>query len=205
MGYVSDGSKVSPALLWSRAGVGAIRQDRPDAGPPALETPRIGLSSKSCQGPDCWYRAGQQILSMLIDLSSPALRLLPAMLSTIAKGRKKKPEIDDKTLGKRLHDLRVRQGMTQTQLASKVGLKQPMLSLYERGDVRLPAILAARLVQALGASCDELVGLKESRESAQLQDRAIARRLQKLERLSRRDKQTLLRTIDRFLQGSGAS
>ena len=142
---------------------------------------------------------------MLMDLSSAALRLPPAMHSPAAKSRKKKPEIDDKALGRRLHDLRLRQGMTQAELAAKVGLKQPMLSLYERGDVRLPALLAARLVQALGASCDELVGLKESRENGQLQDRALVRRLQKVERLSRRDKQTLLRTIDRFLQGSGAS
>jgi transcriptional regulator with XRE-family HTH domain len=127
------------------------------------------------------------------------------MHSLAAKRRKKKPELDDKALGKRLHDLRLRQGMTQTELAVKVGLKQPMLSLYERGDVRLPALLAARLVQALGASCDELVGLKESRENGQLQDRALVRRLQKVERLSRRDRQTLLRTIDRFLQGSSAA
>jgi transcriptional regulator with XRE-family HTH domain len=95
--------------------------------------------------------------------------------------------------------------MTQAELAAKVGLKQPMLSLYERGDVRLPALLAGRLVLALGASCDELVGLRQTRENGQLQDRALVRRLQKVERLSRRDKQTLLRTIDRFLQGSGAS
>ena len=139
-----------------------------------------------------------------MDLSSLDLRLPPAMHSP-AKGRKKKPELDDKALGKRLHDLRLRQGMTQAELAAKVGLKQPMLSLYERGDVRLPALLAARLVQALGASCDELVGLRESRDNGQLQDRGLVRRMQKLERLSRRDKQTLLRTIDRFLQGSGAS
>lgn len=127
------------------------------------------------------------------------------MHSPAAKGRKKKPQIDDKALGRRLHDLRLRRGMTQAELAAKVGLKQPMLSLYERGDVRLPALLAARLVKALGASCDELVGLKESRENGQLQDRGLVRRLQKVERLSRRDKQTLLRTIDRFLQGSWAS
>jgi transcriptional regulator with XRE-family HTH domain len=139
-----------------------------------------------------------------MELSSAALRLPPAM-HTRATSRKKKPELDDKALGKRLRDLRLRQGMTQLELATKVGLKQPMLSLYERGDVRLPAILAARLVQTLGASCDELVGLKESRENGQIQDRALVRRLQKVERLSRRDKQTLLRTIDRFLQGSGAS
>lgn len=141
---------------------------------------------------------------MLMDLSSPALRLPPGMHSPAAS-RKKKPELDDKALGKRLRDLRLRQGMTQAELAAKVGLKQPMLSLYERGDVRLPALLAGRLVQALGASCDELVGLKQGRENGQLQDRALVRRLQKVDRLSRRDKQTLLRTIDRFLQGSGAS
>lgn len=122
-----------------------------------------------------------------------------------AKHRRKLPELDEKTLGKRLRSLRLRQGMTQAELAARVGLKQPMLSLYERGDVRLPALLAARLAQALAASCDELVGLKESRENGQLQDRALVRRLQRLETLSRRDKQTLLRTIDRFLQGSGAS
>jgi transcriptional regulator with XRE-family HTH domain len=118
---------------------------------------------------------------------------------------RKAPELDEKALGKRLRALRLRQGLTQAELAAKVGVKQPMLSLYERGDVRLTALLAARFVQALGASCDELVGLKESRENGNLQDRALVRRLQKVERLSRRDKQTLFRTIDRFLQGSGAS
>jgi transcriptional regulator with XRE-family HTH domain len=113
--------------------------------------------------------------------------------------------LDEKTLGRKLRTLRLRQGFTQAELAAKVGLKQPMLSLYERGDVRLPALLAVRLAQALAVSCDEIFGLKESRENGQLQDRGLVRRLQKLGTLSRRDKQTLLRTIDRFLKGSGAS
>jgi hypothetical protein len=79
-----------------------------------------------------------------------------------------------------------------------------MLSLYERGGVRLPALLAVRLTQALAVSCDEIFGLKEGRENGHLQDRGLVRRIQRLEKLSRRDKQTLLRTIDRFLKGSGA-
>jgi hypothetical protein len=79
-----------------------------------------------------------------------------------------------------------------------------MLSLYERGGVRLPALLAVRLIQALAVSCDEIFGLTEGRENGHLQDRGLVRRIQRLEKLSRRDKQTLLRTIDRFLKGSGA-
>ncbi len=138
-------------------------------------------------------------------MSSLTLRLLPDMQMRSTPKSRKTPALDEKALGKRLRALRLRQGLTQAELAAKVGIKQPMLSLYERGDVRLTALLAARFVQTLGASCDELVGLKESRENGNLQDRALVRRLQKVERLSRRDKQTLLRTIDRFLQGSGAS
>lgn len=120
-------------------------------------------------------------------------------------GRKRLGALDAKTLGGRLRTLRQRQGMTQAELATKIGIKQPMLSLYERGDVRLTALLLVDFAQALGVTADEILALHHPRDNGHLQDRRLVRRLQKLEKLSRRDKQTLLRTIDRFLKGSGAS
>ncbi len=109
------------------------------------------------------------------------------------------------TLGKKLRTLRLRLGMTQAELAGKIGIKQPMLSLYERGDVRLTALLLAGFARALGVTTDEILGLQHGHHNGHLQDRRLVRQFQKLEKLSRRDKQTLLRTIDRFLKGSGAA
>ena len=123
----------------------------------------------------------------------------------LVRSRSRVPRLDEKTLGKRLRTLRLRQGLTQADLAAKLGIKQPMLSLYEQGDVRLPAVLLVSFTAALGVSSDEILGAHETHSNGHLEDRALVRRLMKVSKLSRRDRQTLLRTIDRFLKGSGAS
>jgi transcriptional regulator with XRE-family HTH domain len=113
--------------------------------------------------------------------------------------------VDDQTIGKRLRELRKRRGFTQGELADRLGLNQPLVSQYEQGEIRMHAALVAAFAKALKVSSDEILGLKESKENGLLTDRPVLRRLQKMEALSRRDKQALLRTIDGFLSGRTAA
>jgi transcriptional regulator with XRE-family HTH domain len=119
----------------------------------------------------------------------------------MGRRRKIRAPVDDKIIGERLREIRRRRGFTQGDLAEKLDLNQPLISQYERGGIRLHGALVAAFAKVLRVSADELLGLKDGRENGLATDRRLLRRLQKMEDLSRRDKQALIRTIDGFLSG----
>lgn len=114
-------------------------------------------------------------------------------------GRPKKAPAEHETIGERLARLRKERGITQVELAERLGVAQPMISDYERGELRLHGQLIVELTRIFGVSADELLGLERPRTTAAVRDRRLLRRLQQLEHLPRRDQQALLRTIDAFL------
>jgi len=112
--------------------------------------------------------------------------------------------VDEKTIGKRLRELREEHGLTQAQIAAAVGVEQSLVSDYERGVVRLHGALVAGFAKALKVSADDLLGLDQrTRRNGFVKDRRFARRLQLIDQLSRRQKDALLTTIDTFLKGAG--
>jgi transcriptional regulator with XRE-family HTH domain len=117
--------------------------------------------------------------------------------------KKRPPETAQETgetIGQRLARLRRERGMTQVELAQRLGVAQPVVSDYERGELRLHGQLIIKLSEILGVSSEELLGLKKAPSNGALRNRRLLRRLQQIERLPRRDQQALLRTIDRFLE-----
>lgn len=115
--------------------------------------------------------------------------------------RKKPVEPEGETLGERLARLRRERGLTQVELAQRLGVAQPVVSDYERGELRLHGQLIVKLTDILGVSAEELLGLKKpAAANGAVRNRRLLRRLQEIERLPRRDQQALLRTIDRFLE-----
>lgn len=122
----------------------------------------------------------------------PALSLWEAL--DVAKNS------DALTLGQRIARLRRDKGMTQAELALKLAVSQPVVSDYENDMIRLPADTVVQIATLLGASLDELLGLKApSRASNGLKNRRLYRRLQEIEKLPRRDQEALLRTIEAFI------
>lgn len=109
--------------------------------------------------------------------------------------------VDAKVIGRRLRDVRDRRALSQTKLAEQVGITQTLVSDYEIGRLRLNAGLLVKFAKALRVSADEILGLKATKENA-FSDRRFIRRMQEIEKLSRTEKQTLLKTIDHFLRGA---
>jgi len=107
------------------------------------------------------------------------------------------------SIGERLARFRRERGITQAELADRLGLAQPNISDYERGILRLNADLILRLTEILKVSADEILGLREPARRTGAGNRRIARRLEEIERLPRRDQEALLRTIDAFLSKAG--
>jgi transcriptional regulator with XRE-family HTH domain len=111
--------------------------------------------------------------------------------------------VDAKTIGKHLADIRKSRGITQVEVADQLGMTQALVSDYERGKLRIHGGLIVAFAQALRVSADEILGLKARNGHDILKDRRFLRRLQKIEQLSSRDKQVLLKNIDMFLKGAG--
>jgi transcriptional regulator with XRE-family HTH domain len=114
--------------------------------------------------------------------------------------RRKYPSpVEENTIGRRRSEIRKRRGMTQVQLAEKLGMSQPILYRYERGDLRLHGALIASFAKALRTKPEKILGLEDLQETGYTTDRRFASRLQKIGKLSKRDKELLLGTIDPFL------
>src|SRR5262249_39769330 len=111
--------------------------------------------------------------------------------------------IDARTIGKRLAFLRKMRGVTQVEIAEQLEMTQALVSDYERGKLRLHGGLMVAFAKALRDSSDEILGLKDTNGFGPLKDRLFLKRLEKIDKPPRRDRQVLLRTIDTFLKASG--
>lgn len=105
------------------------------------------------------------------------------------------------TIAGRLVRLRKERGITQVELAERLGSTQALVSKIENGEVLLHGELIAALARIYRVSSDEILGLAEKPVAATpIKDRRLVRRLQALERLSKRDKEAVIRTLDAFLR-----
>jgi transcriptional regulator with XRE-family HTH domain len=111
------------------------------------------------------------------------------------------PVPDDKAFGRRLQEIRKRRGMSQVEVAGRLGIHPSLISQYERGYLRLHGALLVRLAQALKTSPDEILAIKEigGNGDDHAVDRRFLRRLQRIDRLTPHQKKILLGTIDAFL------
>jgi len=112
--------------------------------------------------------------------------------------------LGDESVGDRIAKYRKQRGLTQVQLAKKMGLTQALISSYESGRLRLHAELLARFALALNVSTDKLLGLKiDEKNDKKNFALKIVRRMKKIDTLPATQQKTLLSTIDNFLKGVG--
>ena len=102
-------------------------------------------------------------------------------------------------IAERLRKLRKARGMTQLEMAEKLGVVQSIFSSYENGKIRLHGELIIELAKILCVTTDELLGVNGEEVKMPPQRRRFLSRLEKLEKLPERDQEALVRTIDAFL------
>jgi transcriptional regulator with XRE-family HTH domain len=84
--------------------------------------------------------------------------LLPLTLgSVMARGNGDSTKAWHRALGRRLAQLRKQRGLSQEELARRVGTNQVVISGYENGKLRLFAETAVRFAAALDISVEELL------------------------------------------------
>jgi transcriptional regulator with XRE-family HTH domain len=93
--------------------------------------------------------------------------------------------------------------MTQVELAATLGTNQSYVSSVERADRGLTVQQLFRLCEALKISPNEILREpKTVKDNGAVSDRRFLRRLQKIDKLSKRQKENLLGTIDAFLKSA---
>jgi transcriptional regulator with XRE-family HTH domain len=120
------------------------------------------------------------------------------------KSRLKLPPLDlgHETQGARLARLRKAAGLTQVELAERIGIIQGLVSAHELDKLKLAAEMAVRYAKALNVSTDELLGLKAPKRANGELSLKLVRRLKGIEELPPARQKALLQTIDAFLRGA---
>ncbi|MCA1600087.1 MAG: helix-turn-helix domain-containing protein [Acidobacteria bacterium] len=104
------------------------------------------------------------------------------------------------TIAQRLVRLRKERGLTQAQMAARLGVSQPVVSDYERGGLRLHGELILKVAEILDVSANELLGLdtkaapKKRGPQSQLEKRMAA-----IATLPRKEQQQLLAVVEAFI------
>jgi len=109
-------------------------------------------------------------------------------------------------IGKRLRAFRLRKDLSQVELAKVLGTKQANVSDIERGIRGVTVQQLVKVARVLGITPNEILGeTKPPKQSpnGHIKDRRFLRRLRDMDKLSRRQKDALLMTIDNFLKGAG--
>lgn len=107
--------------------------------------------------------------------------------------------LKDAEFGRRLKDLRKRRGLTQKELAGKLGLHPSLIAQYEGGYIRLHAALIVRLCRALHATPNELLAFEEIKAERLTRNRRLLHRLKRVDELAAADQRALLRYLDALL------
>jgi len=107
------------------------------------------------------------------------------------------------TLGERVAKARKEKGYTQAGLARELGMPQALMSQYESGKRRLYADVLARIAVTLGASTDELLGLRKRGPGPQAVPPRLRflRRLEKIAELPAATQGHMLRCLDLLIEG----
>lgn len=137
-------------------------------------------------------------------MSTHALTLSPANVcydADMQMGRPSKRERSE--FGERVYAARIARGMSQSDVASKFGIKQPAFAAWERDAVSLRPEQIAKLAAVLQVPVSQLVGAAAPAATARLKPgppSVIEKRLQALQRLPRDKQKVVLQLLDSFLQ-----
>jgi len=117
----------------------------------------------------------------------------------VAKQEQDEIELGNALFGARLAKLRKEAGVTQVELAKKLGLTQSIVSRFEKGQRRMYDDMIAATAKILGVTPNDILGVGPCKpikpEEASL-SRKMAKRLKIIESMPRRTQETVLDILD---------
>ena len=107
-----------------------------------------------------------------------------------------------KEIGSRIALLRKQKGITQKELAERIGVTRTMITDYECGRVRMYDEILARLAVVLDCSTDMILGLKSISKNDAAPQLKFTRRIRELEQLPEIKQKAILKTLDDLIRAN---
>lgn len=106
-------------------------------------------------------------------------------------------------IAQRIADLRKERGISQQQMAKKLGVTQPVISRYERGELRIHAELLVKIAKVLTTSIDQLLGLERPKTNGKPRNeldtpakRRLWKKFQQIAKWPDKDQRAVIRLIN---------
>lgn len=108
-------------------------------------------------------------------------------------------------LGNRIQEERKKLGLTQAQLAEKIGVSHTQMARYEIKGVQPPADTLKNLAELFNTSIDYLVrGDKAEQAKESLKDSEILAQFKKLDQLPEEEKKSILKVLSALIRDFNA-
>ncbi|HUX22350.1 MAG TPA: helix-turn-helix transcriptional regulator [Spirochaetia bacterium] len=156
------------------------------------------LGAKPCQG-----HSLVSIMRLLDDIRQAVCYVFPVETKEAVSSHPSWNS-DAKELGMHIAAARRAKGLTQAQLAERVGISRLLLSDYERGKVRVYADVLSRIAEALATSPSRFFGSTSGDDESPPPSLRLVKRIQKIEKLPLAQQKALLKNIDMFLKAAEA-
>jgi transcriptional regulator with XRE-family HTH domain len=132
------------------------------------------------------------------------------MATTTKKDRESEEtfELGNAEFGSRLAKLRKDAGITQAELARRLGLAQSLISRFEKGQRRMYDDMIAATAKILGVTPNDILGIgpcKQVRPEEASLSRRMVKRLKVIESMPRRAQETVLDMLDLAIKGHRSS
>jgi len=104
-------------------------------------------------------------------------------------------------LAERVQTLRKQAGLTQIELADKIGVSKSQYIRYETKDVQPPANIMNKLADVLGTSVDYLIsGDKNERAKASLKNSELIQRFKEVDTLPEEEQGVLIKIMSAYVR-----
>jgi len=130
---------------------------------------------------------------------------MPPYTKNMPKARKKPQEPPENRLiaiGKNLQSMRKQRGLTQKELAEKIGMTRESIAAYEAGRSHLMDITLLDMASVLRVSVNEILGLERRASEPLITSRRWAKRMALIENLPEPVKKHILRTLDDVIKAN---
>lgn len=112
---------------------------------------------------------------------------------------------EDAELGAQLKTIRQERGLTQQELASRLGVNQQTISWYEQGVIRIPARELVKMAGILRASLKEFVSPYGEATNGGAKSRKVLKLVEKIESLPLRKQKAVLLVLEEVLSNTAAA
>ena len=114
----------------------------------------------------------------------------------------KKKQIIRTHTGQKIYEARKAEGLTQVELAQKLGVSQQLITFWENTGKAPTAEMIIKISQTLNLSADDLLGLTEKKAEHPEYSFRLEKRFNSINQLSRRKQERILSVIDTLLEDS---